>query len=88
MPNFMSARGIGGRVGGAPGISAARSSYSKVNADRQSRHQARQWRRDGNWDILGLPTAMLWLDEMCAASVLDPEVELECQAPGMTGLWP
>lgn len=62
-------------------------SYSQIYTGRQSRHQAREWRRGGNWDILAIPAALLWLDEACAASAGDAAEDAECAA-GISDLWP
>jgi hypothetical protein len=62
-------------------------SYSQVYTGRQGRHQAREWRRRGNWNILAIPPAVLWLEDACAASVLDADEAVECAA-AMTDLWP
>jgi hypothetical protein len=87
MPNFMPATQPG-RVGRTTNLSSSVvNSYSKVNADRQTRQQARERRRRGDWDILEIPTALLWLD-VCEAVAFDPYQALECEAAAVTDLWP
>ena len=61
------------------------SKYTKVNADRLTRQDARERRRRGDWGILEIPTALLWLDEVCATAAL--EGDMECPAP-LVDLWP
>ena len=87
MPSFTPATPLGSVVRN-PNVSASLvNSYSKVNTDRQSRYQARERRREGNWDILAIPTALLWLDDVCAVSMLEADQTLEC-AGLMADLWP
>jgi len=86
MPNSMSATQFN-RAGRSTSLSASVvNSYSKVNTNRQSRQDARERRRRGDWDILEIPTALLWLD-VCAAEAPDPYQALECEA-AVTDLWP
>lgn len=88
MYNFTPAKQLG-PFGKTTETSAALvNKYSTVNTDRQSRHQARERRRQGDWDILEIPMALLWLDEACAATALDPDQAVECQASAALGLWP
>lgn len=88
MPNFTPATQLG-RMGRTANLSSSViNSYSKINTDRQSRHEARERRRNGDWDILGIPTALLWLEDVCAAAVVDPYQALECEATAVTDLWP
>lgn len=42
------------------------------HAGRRQRYDARARRRDGDWSILGVPTALLWLEE---EDVLEQELE-------------
>lgn len=77
------------RVGKTADISASLvNKYSMANTDRRSRHEAREWRRDGNWEFLEIPAAFLWLEDACAATALDPDQSVECQASAVLGLWP
>ena len=70
-------------------LSASRvNSYSKVNTNRQTRHEARERRRRGDWDILEIPISLLWLDEVCAAAAFDVEAGVECADAAIIGLWP
>ncbi len=86
MSNFTPVRTIAS-AGIRPSVSAAlTNTYSGLYTGRPGRQQARQWRRGGNWDILGFPTALLWLDE-CAASAADADEAAEC-ASTVTDLWP
>ena len=62
------------------------SKYSKVNTDRQTRQDARERRRRGDWDILEIPTALLWLDEVCVAASV--EGDLGCPVLPFVDLWP
>lgn len=88
MPNYMPATEPG-RVGRMTNLSSSViNSYTKVNVDRQTRQQARERRRRGDWDILEIPTALLWLD-VCEAAAFDPYQALECEvAAAITDLWP
>ena len=54
---------------------------SSVN--RQTRHHARAERRRGNWDILGIDTALLWAVDACLADD-DPM----CAEPPADDIWP
>jgi hypothetical protein len=87
MSNFPTMRNIARPKRAATFSGAASNAYSKLYTGRRGRQQARQWRRNGNWDILAFPTAMLWLDQMCAASAVDADQAVEC-AEQMTDLWP
>lgn len=42
------------------------------HAGRRQRYDARARRRDGDWSVLGVPTALLWLEE---EDVLEQELE-------------
>jgi len=42
------------------------------HVDRRQRYDARARRRDGDWSVLGVPTALLWLEE---EDVLEQELE-------------
>jgi hypothetical protein len=78
-----------GRLGTATSLNPSFTNrFSGMNTDRISRYQGREERRRGNWDILGIPTAVLWLEDMCAASALDPSQALECESAAVTDLWP
>lgn len=97
MPNFdhtslgtlASTRAVTARTASTPTIAPSRAaSYARVNTDRQTRFDARARRRGGDWDILEIPTALLWLDDVCAAAALNPDEALECDAAAMTDLWP
>lgn len=60
--------------------------YGRSSADRWSRYEARERRRDGDWGILAFPRAFLWLGDTC---VPDPFGELDCAAsPAVVDLWP
>jgi hypothetical protein len=37
-------------------------SYPGTYAGRQTRFDARSWRRYGDWSVLGVPAVLLWLD--------------------------
>lgn len=88
MPNFTPATQLG-RLGSTANLSSSVvNSYTKVNADRQTRQQARERRRRGDWDILEIPTALLWLD-VCETAAFDPYQALECEeAAEIVDLWP
>ena len=60
--------------------------YREVNSDRQTRHDARERRRRGDWEILEIPTALLWLDEVCVAAAM--EGDFGCPVLPMVDLWP
>ena len=47
------------------------SRYQGANTDRQRRFDSRSERRWGNWGLLGVPTALLWMDPF-APLVCDP----------------
>ena len=87
MPNFTPATQPG-RMGTTMNLSSSVvNSYSKVNADRQTRQEARERRRRGDWDILEIPTAFLWLD-VGEAAAFDPYRALECdEAAVIADLW-
>ena len=61
------------------------SRYRGVNLDRQTRFGARATRRDGDWGILGVSAAFLWLEEESVLTCPDP---LLCVAPPIIDLWP
>lgn len=86
MPNLISMQSSS--LMRAPNISRSGvGSYSKVNTNRQTRHEARERRRRGDWDILEIPLPLLWLDEAYAeAALFDAEEGIE-PAP-IIGLWP
>ena len=88
MPNFTPATQLG-NVGRTKNLSSSVvNSYAKVHADRQTRQQARERRRRGDWDILEIPTALLWLD-VCETATFDPYQSLECEAAAeIADLWP
>ena len=86
MPNFTPAIQPS-RVGRTMSPSASLvNKYAKVNTDRQTRQDARERRRRGDWDILEIPTALLWLDEVCAAAALQGDVG--CPVWPLVDLWP
>jgi hypothetical protein len=60
--------------------------YAKVNTDRKGKQDARERRRYGDWDILEIPTALLWLDAACAVTAL--EGDPECPMLPLLDLWP
>jgi hypothetical protein len=62
------------------------STYWKVNTNRQTRHEAREQRRYGNWDILGIPTSLLWLDAAFAVAAL--EIDELAESEVIFDLWP
>lgn len=87
MYNFTPARSFGRVFGTGPRIPVTVPNFNgPVNFNRQGRHEARGRRRDGNWDILGVPTALLWFDEVCATAAL--EGNSECPEPPVVDLWP
>jgi hypothetical protein len=59
--------------------------YERAHADRLRRYEARERRRDGDWEILEFPMAFLWLGDTC---VPGPFGEFECVTPVMVDLWP
>jgi hypothetical protein len=59
--------------------------YVGVNKNRQSRFEDRRRRREGrDWGILGVPTAMLWFDELELAAAED---EIEAWEPAIIDIW-
>jgi len=56
---------------------------SSVN--RQTRYTARAERRRGNWDILGIDTALLWAVDACLADTDDNPM---CAEPLADDIWP
>lgn len=87
MPNFISMRSSS--LMRAPNVSRSGvGSYSKVNTNRQTRHEARERRRRGDWDdFLAIPLSLLWLDEAYAEAALFEAEEAIEPAP-IIGLWP
>ena len=78
----------GRAIMGAHTSAARAGKYAGIYSNgRQGRQQARQWRRGGDWEILGFPTALLWLDDVCAAAAVDADDAAECAAV-VTDLWP
>lgn len=75
----------GGLFGPVRPVSGGRSSYVRAHADRQSLFEARSARRWGDWSILGVPTAILWLDNPCVPTIEDPD---GCPEDVIFGLWP
>lgn len=75
----------------SPRLSAPRpafpavSQYRGINLDRQSRFDSRAARRDGDWGILGVSTAFLWLEEESLLACPDPQL---CDAAPIVDLWP
>ena len=55
------------------------------NVNRQTRHNARADRRRGNWDILGVDTALLWAVDACLAETDDDRM---CAEPPAADIWP
>jgi hypothetical protein len=47
-------------------------SHTGSYVDRQQRYDARARRRDGDWSVLGVPTALLWV---IAEDDLEQEIE-------------
>jgi len=87
MPNLISRQSSS--LMRAPNVSRSGvGSYSKVNTNRQTRHEARERKRRGEWDdFLAIPLSLLWLDEAYAeAALFDAEEGIE-PAP-IIGLWP
>ena len=87
MPNLISMRSSS--LMRVPNISrSGAGSYSKVNTNRQTRHEARGRRRWGDWDdFLAIPLPLLWLDEAYAEAALF-EAEEAIEAAPIIGLWP
>ena len=52
---------------------------------RQTRFYARAERRRGNWDILGIDTALLWAVDACLADTDDNPI---CAEPLADDIWP
>jgi len=55
------------------------------NVKRQTRFNARADRRRGNWDILGIDTALLWAVDACLADTDDNPM---CAEPLADDIWP
>lgn len=73
-----------GLAGGALN-SAPASSLVGSNNNRQSRHKARADRRRGNWDILGVDTALLWAVDAC---LVETDDDPQCAVDPVSDLWP
>jgi hypothetical protein len=52
-------RSIASSINSRPQVAA----YARAYSDRQRRFDARSARRSGDWFILEVPTALLWLDD-------------------------
>jgi hypothetical protein len=52
---------------------------------RPTRFNARAERRRGNWDILGIETALLWAVDACLADADDDPM---CAEPPADDIWP
>lgn len=70
----------------APAPPAQGSRYQGANTDRQRRFDSRSERRWGNWGILGVPAALLWMDPF-AAIVCDPFDDACEPALAFVDLW-
>jgi hypothetical protein len=55
------------------------------NVNRQTRQNARAERRRGNWDILGIDTALLWAVD---AYLADTDDNPMCAEPLADDIWP
>lgn len=79
-------RGGEGSLGRDWGNTGGRyNSLAGANTDRQTRFEARSARRWGDWGILEVPTAILWMDSLCVPLLGDPD---ECGGEVIVGLWP
>ena len=58
-------------------------SHVGSNVNRQTRHNARADRRRGNWNILGVDTALLWAVDACLADTDDDPMCAELPAAGL-----
>ena len=62
-----------GRPSGVGGGGMAVRSHIGSYVGRQSRFDARSWRRYGDWSVLGIDAALLWLEDDVDQSAVDQE---------------
>ena len=65
-------------------VAGRTNSNAGAHADRHSLFEARSARRRGDWSILEVPTAVLWLDNPCVPTP-DPD---GCPEDVIIELWP
>jgi hypothetical protein len=67
------------------GAGGSVSSFRGAQANRQGRFDLRSAKRWGGLDLFGIPAPLLWLEDACVPSLLEPG---GCIAPPIMDLWP